>query len=205
MSILDEYNILEGRLDKTALLNVFQKVEYYNIPAAMKAWVDMLYDILPNTSISNADKATVVELCRECGFNYRIYLRNLRSSKPAVTIVETFIGNNRTDSFLKSWIDYILSLDNPNKHENELTVQNIDDLVNGFMGSMAWYAEGDASATLKSEIWRSSYEVVTIPQKVTTHSALAGYQIEYVEHSNYDYYIDAIQQLLDIYNIKKES
>lgn len=192
MSILDEYDSLERRNDKELLLQEFRDIDPNQIPAAYKAWFDIMFEYLVK-DISVEDKGIVLYLFDQCKFNHRIYLRDFGYECPIVTIVEKWSHPDRLKDLMSSWIGMVLN----NQTFTSKDIMHWICLITGLEGY------GENQAEIKGDRWINDYYVYSL----NTHQSFAsidGYKNRPIQ-SNYHKYKQYIYQLLKIYNIKKES
>lgn len=187
MSILDEN--IEEKTDKQALINAFINIEKRHVPFAMKAWIDVIMEYF-DKPIPNEDKASILYILGLCKLNYRIYLRDLGSTTPILTCVSTWKNPKRNPDYIDSWVQYTLTCPNIQTKDvmhfliglvgiDNLT-ENISDCINGDRWVNDCY------------IWDMDSNIIDLSYlKPVT--------------SNYHLYKQYIYQLLEMYNIKKES
>lgn len=197
MSILDEYDSLKQKTEKEIILDEFQNINTVDIPAAYKAWVDIVWEFLNEKSnLENCEKALILDLLNQCNLNSRIYVRrynNNYNNKPNAShmvIIEPWIKPLRTKEYIESWINYLLSnrkLDNTTLYE----------FINGLLGAPQCSNIDNDNVDIENEY----YAFPTIFSDFTTPTPTAQQLIK----SKYNTYKEYIYQLLDIYNIKKES
>ena len=195
MSILDEYDSLERKSDKELLLREFRDIDPNQVPAAYKAWFDIMFEYL-DKEISVEDKGTILYLFDQCNFNYRIYLRDFGYECPIVTIVEKWSHPDRLKDLMSSWIGLTL-----NGHEfNHKKIINLICSITGLEGY------GENQAEIKGDRWINDYYIYSLNSQIPTSASLLD---EYYKsrpiQSNYHKYKQYIYQLLEMYNIKKES
>ena len=195
MSILDEYDSLERRNDKELLLQEFRDIDPNQIPAAYKAWFDIMFEYLVK-DISVEDKGIVLYLFDQCKFNYRIYLRDFGYDCPIVTIVEKWSHPDRLKDLMSSWIGMVLN--NQTFTSKDIMrwicmITGMDDL-------------GESQAEIKGDRWINDYYVYSLNSQIPTSASLLDeyYKSKPIQ-SNYHKYKQYIYQLLELYNIKKES
>ena len=192
MSILDEYDSLERRSDKELLLQEFQNIDPDQIPAAYKAWFDIMFEYLVK-DIPVEDKGTIFYLFGQCNFNHKIYLRDFGYDCPIVTIVEQWSNPNRINDWMPSWVG--LALEGHKFKYKEIMhliciITGLDEL-------------GESYAEIKGDRWINDYYVYSLNTK-RPFDPVYNYKNRPVQ-SNYYKYKQYIYQLLEIYNIKKES
>lgn len=192
MSILDEYDSLERRNDKELLLQEFRDIDPDQIPAAYKAWFDIMLEYLVK-DIPVEDKGTILYLFDQCNFNHRTYLRDFGYDCPIVTIVEKWSHPDRLKNLISSWIG--LALEGHKFSHKEIihlicTIAGLDEL-------------GEYYAEIKGDRWVIDYYVYSLTTK-QPFFPVDGYKSKPVQ-SNYHKYKQYIYQLLEMYNIKKES
>ena len=192
MSILDEYDSLERKSDKELLLREFKDIESEQIPAAYKAWFDIMFEYLVK-DIPVEDKGTVLYLFDQCNFNHRIYLRDFGYDCPIVTVVEQWLRPNRMKDLINSWIGLTL-----NGHEfNHKEIISLICSITGLEGY------GENQAEIKGDRWINDYYVYSLNSQIPIQvSPISRYKYEPVQ-SNYHKYKQYIYQLLEMYNIKK--
>ena len=192
MSILDEYDSLERKNDKELLLREFRDIDPNQVPAAYKAWFDIMFEYL-DKEIPVEDKGTILYLFDQCNFNYRIYLRDFGYECPIVTIVERWSHPYRLKDLMSTWIGLALNGHKFNTHE---ITQRIC-VITGMDEFGEYYAE------IKGDRWINDYYVYSLNTK-HPFIPVDGYESRPVQ-SNYRKYKQYIYQLLELYNIKKES
>jgi len=192
MSILDEYDSLERRNDKELLLQEFRNIDPEQIPAAYKAWFDIMFEYLVE-KIPIEDKSTILYIFSQCNFNHRIYLRDFGYNCPIVTIVEKWPNPDRIKDMIFTWTGEIF-----NKY-----IVNGKDIEQWFCLIMGLDNLGESYNTIKSNRWVIDYYVYPLN---TGHRFIPvdGYKSRPIQ-SNYHKYKQYIYQLLELYNIKKES
>lgn len=195
MSILDEYDSLERRSDKELLLREFRDIDPEQIPAAYKAWFDIMFEYLVK-DISVEDKGTVLYLFDQCNFNHRIYLRDFGYNCPIVTIVEKWTHPDRLKDLMSSWIGIVLN----NQTFTSKDIMNWICMITG-MDDL-----GESQAEIKGDRWVNDYYVYILNPQIPIHASLLlnEYKSKPIQ-SNYHKYKQYIYQLLEMYNIKKES
>ena len=195
MSILDEYDSLERRSDKELLLQEFRDIDPNQIPAAYKAWFDIMFEYL-DKNIPVEDKGIILYLFDQCKFNHRIYLRDFGYDCPIVTIVEKWSHPDRLKDVISSWMGMILN----NQTFTSKDIMNWICMITGMDGL------GECMAEIKGDRWINDYYVYLLNSQIPIHSSLLlnEYKSKPIQ-SNYHKYKQYIYQLLDIYNIKKES
>lgn len=195
MSILDEYDSLERRNDKELLLQEFRDIDPNQIPAAYKAWFDIMFEYLVK-DISVEDKGIVLYLFDQCKFNHRIYLRDFGYECPIVTIVEKWSHPDRLKDLMSSWIGMVLN----NQTFTSKDIMHWICMITG-MDNL-----GECWAEIKGDRWVNDYYVYSLNLQIPTQaSPLNVYNGRKPVQSNYHKYKQYIYQLLELYNIKKES
>lgn len=199
MSILDEYDSLEKRSDKELLLREFQDIDPDQIPAAYKAWFDIMFEYLVK-DIPVEDKGIILYLFDQCKFNHRIYLRDFGYEYPIVTIVEKWSYTDRLKDLMSSWIAVVLNTQTFTSTSKDIMQQWIMHWICMITGMDNL---GESQAEIKGDRWINDYYVYSLN---TGHQSISinGYKNRLIQ-SNYHKYKQYIYQLLDIYNIKKES
>jgi len=195
MSILDEYDSLERRSDKELLLREFRDIDPEQIPAAYKAWFDIMFEYLVK-DISVEDKGTILYLFDQCNFNYRLYLRDFGYNCPIVTIVEKWSYRDRLKDLMGSWIGVVLN----NQTFTSKDIMHWICMITG-MDDL-----GECWAEIKGDRWINDYYVYILNSQIPTRASLLlnEYKSKPIQ-SNYHKYKQYIYQLLEMYNIKKES
>lgn len=195
MSILDEYDSLERRNDKELLLQEFRDIDPNQIPAAYKAWFDIMFEYLVK-DISVEDKGIVLYLFDQCKFNHRIYLRDFGYECPIVTIVEKWSHPDRLKDLMSSWIGMVLN----NQTFTSKDIMHWICMITG-MDDL-----GECWAEIKGDRWINDYYVYSLNSQIPVHASLLDeyYKSKPIQ-SNYHKYKQYIYQLLELYNIKKES
>lgn len=195
MSILDEYDSLERKSDKELLLREFRDIDPNQVPAAYKAWFDIMFEYL-DKEISVEDKGTILYLFDQCNFNYRIYLRDFGYECPIVTIVEKWSYSNRLKDLMSSWIGIVLN----NQTFTSKDIMHWICMITG-MDEL-----GECWAEIKGDRWINDYYVYSLNSQIPIQaSPLDVYNKRKPIQSNYHKYKQYIYQLLELYNIKKES
>lgn len=195
MSILDEYDSLERKSDKELLLREFRDIDPNQVPAAYKAWFDIMFEYL-DKEIPVEDKGTILYLFDQCNFNYRIYLRDFGYECPIVTIVEKWSYRDRLKDLMSSWIGIVLN----NQTFTSKDIMHWICMITG-MDNL-----GECWAEIKGDRWINDYYVYSLNSQIPTPASLLDeyYKSKPIQ-SNYHKYKQYIYQLLEIYNIKKES
>jgi hypothetical protein len=139
------------------------------------------------------DKGTIFYLFGQCNFNYKIYLRDFGYDCPIVTIVEQWSNPNRINDWMPSWVG--LALEGHKFKCKEIMhliciITGLDEL-------------GESYAEIKGDRWINDYYVYSLNTK-RPFIPVYNYKSRPVQ-SNYYKYKQYIYQLLEIYNIKKES
>ena len=195
MSILDEYDSLERKSDKELLLQEFRNIDLNQVPAAYKAWFDIMFEYL-DKEILVEDKGTILYLFDQCNFNYRIYLRDFGFECPIVTIVEKWSYRDRLKDLMSSWIGIVLN----NQTFTSKDIMYWICMITG-MDEL-----GESYAEIKGDRWINDYYVYSLNSQIPTHASLLNvYNERKPIQSNYYKYKQYIYQLLEMYNIKKES
>lgn len=195
MSILDEYDSLERKNDKELLLREFRDIDPNQIPAAYKAWFDIMFEYL-DKEIPAEDKGTILYLFDQCNFNYRIYLRDFGYECPIVTIVEKWSYRDRLKDLMSSWIGIVLN----NQTFTSKDIMYWICMITG-MDNL-----GECWAEIKGDRWINDYYVYSLNSQIPISASLLDeyYKSKPIQ-SNYHKYKQYIYQLLELYNIKKES
>lgn len=190
MSILDEYDSLERKNDKELIIKEFKDIDLDQVPAAYKAWFDVMFEYLEK-DIPFENKATILYLFDQCDFNYRIYLRDFGYECPIVTVVEKWDNKLRNKDLITTWTNMVLA-------GCPLHKRTIEDMVLCLIGMGK-----EDLMEVKGERWVIDYFVYSL---TSTHpfTPILGYKNKPVQ-SNYHKYKQYIYQLLETYNIKKES
>lgn len=204
MSILDEYDSLKQKTEKEIILDEFQNINTVDVPAAYKAWVDIIWEFLNEKSnLENCEKALILDLLNQCNLNSRIYVRsyNNNPNTPHMVIIEPWIKPLRTKEYIESWINHLLSnrkLDNTTLYE----------FINGLLGGPQCSNIDNDNVDIENEYyafpisfpeftnWVPAFEPLTSDKECS--------KIQPIK-SKYNIYKEHIYQLLEIYNIKKES
>lgn len=195
MSILDEYDSLERKSDKELLLREFRDIDPNQVPAAYKAWFDIMFEYL-DKEIPVEDKGTILYLFDQCNFNYRIYLRDFGYECPIVTMVEKWSYSNRLKDLMSSWIGIVLN----NQTFTSKDIMHWICMITG-MDEL-----GESYSEIKGDRWINDYYVYSLNLQIPTQaSPLNVYNERKSIQSNYHKYKQYIYQLLELYNIKKES
>lgn len=192
MSILDEYDSLERKNDKELLLREFRDIDPNQVPAAYKAWFDIMFEYL-DKEIPVEDKGTILYLFDQCNFNYRIYLRDFGYECPIVTIVERWSHPHRIKGLMSAWIGLAL---NGHKFTSK-------DIMHWICMITGMDELGESYSEIKGDRWINDYYVYSLNTK-HPFTPIDGYRSRSVQ-SNYHKYKQYIYQLLELYNIKKES
>lgn len=205
MSILDDYNELTHQVEKESILKVFKDIDMVDIPAAYKAWADVFLSHILDPYVKYDEKSLIVDLCRQCNFNHRIYVRDLNEGEyGGITIIETWTNNNRMNDYLKSWSEYLLTFGL--KYDEDIKLNDIFLLICGFIGydpdsNQSWIKSFKDEGLYTEDYYAYAIEPISFNQLTTTYLTYEPTLIK----SKYRYYINLIYQLLDLYKIKKES
>lgn len=192
MSILDEYDSLERRNDKELLLQEFRGIDPNQIPAAYKAWFDIMFEYL-DKDIPVENKGTILYLFDQCNFNHRIYLRDFGYECPIVTVVEHWAYPDRMKDLINSWIGMVLN----NQTFTSKDIMHWICMITG-MDEL-----GESYAEIKGDRWINDYYAYSL-NTYQSFASIDGYKNRPIQ-SNYHKYKQYIYQLLELYNIKKES